>query len=178
MPCKPFQKMCKNCQNEFTSIDKRRMFCGRSCAQMWNNSHRPPMSEQQKKKISDSTKRWIMEHPEKLSRGEKHAKIVAKTTIKKYRAQMPTSILELSHRTVLKIIRRLNIACSRCGWNEGTCDIHHINGRKISDPHNHDNLTIICPNCHRLCGEKKINKLDLITFSQYIGDRWKEYYYG
>jgi hypothetical protein len=25
---------------------------------------------------------------------------------------------------------------------------HHINGRKISDPHNSNNIACICPNCH------------------------------
>jgi len=40
--------------------------------------------------------------------------------------------------------------CSRCGWKEGTCDIHHINGRKVDNFDELWNLSYLCPNCHRI----------------------------
>jgi hypothetical protein len=98
--------------------------------------------------------------------------------VKKYNNEnMPESMLDVSKRTVRKILSRLNISCSRCGWNEDVCDIHHINGKKIKNPNNHNNLCYLCPNCHRLANNGKIKKETLITLDVYIGDRWKDYYY-
>ena len=90
----------------------------------------------------------------------------------------PQNIYELSSRTRIKVIKRLNIGCSRCGWNEDICDMHHINGRKIKDCHNHNNLCYLCPNCHRKIHNGKIKKEELINLFDYIGDNWKQYYYG
>ena len=57
----------------------------------------------------------------------------------------PKNIYELSTRTITKILKRMtddkNIGCCICGWNESTCDIHHIRGRKINNPNHHSNLT-------------------------------------
>jgi hypothetical protein len=86
--------------------------------------------------------------------------------------------MELSKRTITKLLKRLNIGCSRCGWNESTCDIHHINGRKIQDYDNHDNLTLICPNCHRLVHTHKISKEKLIPLSIQLDENWLDVYYG
>jgi hypothetical protein len=37
--------------------------------------------------------------------------------------------------------------CENCGWDKATCDRH----RKIpSKGYTQDNITILCPNCHRL----------------------------
>ena len=38
----------------------------------------------------------------------------------------PDSIMELSKRTISKILHRSGVGCAICGWNESTCDIHHI----------------------------------------------------
>ncbi|OHD21620.1 MAG: hypothetical protein A2Y38_02305 [Spirochaetes bacterium GWB1_59_5] len=92
--------------------------------------------------------------------------------------RIPDSILELSSRTVRKVLIRLGMGCSRCGWCEGTSDLHHIQGRKVPNPDSHDNLAYICPNCHRLVHERKVAPEELIPFSTYIGDRWKDYYFG
>ena len=90
-------------------------------------------------------------------------------------------ISDLSSRTITKVFNRLrkfeNIGCSRCGWNKSTCDMHHINGRKIPDWKNHDNISYLCPNCHRLVHTKLVPKEELISITKQIGDKWKEYYY-
>lgn len=88
-----------------------------------------------------------------------------------------TSLKQLSSRTMSKILQRMNLGCSRCGWNEARCDIHHIHGRKIEDCDNHNNLCCLCPNCHRLVHDNKISSDELITLEEQIGDSWKEYYY-
>lgn len=110
---------------------------------------------------------------------KKEANIAAgiKSTKGKYNRN-PSSLLDLSPRTVGKILNRLKLGCSRCGRNEATCDIHHMFGRKIENANNHKNLTYICPNCHRLFHNGKIGPNDIKSLDEQIGDRWKEFYYG
>ena len=45
----------------------------------------------------------------------------------------------------------MGAVCSICGWDESTCDIHHIIPRKNGGNDDMENLIYICPNCHRLC---------------------------
>ena len=90
-----------------------------------------------------------------------------------------TTIWDCSSRTICKILKRIEkMKCSRCGWSEGSCDLHHIHGRKIENPHQHSNLTILCPNCHRLAHEGKIAIEQLVNLDVFIGDAWKQAYYG
>lgn len=70
----------------------------------------------------------------------------------------------------------MKIACSNCNWDKDICDIHHIRGRKIQNPHDHENLCYLCPNCHRLAHKGKIEKL--ISLKEFIGDLWKNFYFG
>jgi len=90
------------------------------------------------------------------------------------------NIFEISSRTRMKLLIRLmkdlKLGCSICGWDKAICDIHHIRGRKIENPHDHTNLMIVCPNCHRLIHTGKIKKI--IPLSELIGDQWKSYYYA
>ena len=72
------------------------------------------------------------------------------------------------------LLSRLNWGCFRCDWREGTSDIHHINGRGIDDPHNHSNLTYLCPNCHRLIHRKKIDMTGIKTVAEVIPENWRE----
>lgn len=88
---------------------------------------------------------------------------------------MPESILELSKRTVTKVMQRLNLGCSNCGWKITTCDIHHILPRSKGGSDEHSNLTNLCPNCHR-CAHAGI-LTTFITLDEQIGDRWREFYY-
>lgn len=93
-------------------------------------------------------------------------------------AKNPQTLLDLSPRTKKKILQRLNIGCSRCGWNEAPCDLHHIDGRKIINPDHHSNLTHICPNCHRLFHTGKIGRSDVQTLEQQVGEKWKDFYFN
>jgi len=88
------------------------------------------------------------------------------------------SLLDLAKNTISKILIRAKKKCVRCGWYEGSLNIHHINGKKILNFNNHDNLVILCPNCYRLCHNHKINKEELqkISINKTFTD-WKTYYY-
>lgn len=168
-------KQCEYCGNEFKTKDTRKRFCDRICAGR-NKSPGRILSRDHKNKISASLKKFFENNPEKIRRGEKAAEAVAKYTRGRYRD--PKNIYDMSHRTRAKLIRRLKISCSRCGWDEEVGDIHHIEGRKIADPHNHKRLSYLCPNCHRLAEAGKIDPKELISFQDQVGDRWRELYYG
>lgn len=40
--------------------------------------------------------------------------------------------------------------CQRCGWDKGTCDVHHKLPRSEGGLNTLNNAEVICPNCHRL----------------------------
>jgi 5-methylcytosine-specific restriction endonuclease McrA len=90
-----------------------------------------------------------------------------------------TSLCDLSKRTITKILKRMELPCSNCGWYvKGVVgDLHHIVERKNSGGDEHTNLTYVCPNCHRLIHSKIIKSNELINLDDYIGDKWKDYYY-
>lgn len=188
-------KQCRRCGKEHDGKYGSGRFCSKSCANA--RTHTPETCE----KISNSLKKSekfrsvITSEQNRKKRGDgvKKARefgsydhinwsnVVSKGTIGKYN-KSPNNIFDLSRRTVSKIIHRIEkeegIGCCICGWNQGTCHIHHINGRKISNPHNHENLSLVCPNCHCLVHEGKISKDDLKNLKEHIGDLWKKYYFG
>jgi len=84
------------------------------------------------------------------------------------------SILECSKRTITKIAYRMKLACFNCGWDQARCDIHHIIPRSKGGSDFPDNLTYICPNCHRLAHSNKITVFRSIA--EVIGDKWKDFY--
>lgn len=55
---KKVSKECLNCKKEFYSRDKRSKFCGRSCAAHYNNILKGEKTEEEKKKISESLKKY------------------------------------------------------------------------------------------------------------------------
>lgn len=66
-----------------------------------------------------------------------------------------------------------------CGWDEASCDIHHITPKKQGGTDEHNNLIIVCPNCHR-----KIHTLNLYSedfLRQYSIDKtfenWEDFYH-
>jgi predicted HNH restriction endonuclease len=136
------------------------------------------MKEEQKLKITKGLKAFYESHPEKKITREKAFKQASSHTKGKYRQRLPDTILELSKRTVAKIFKRLGVGCSNCGWNVTACDIHHIRGKKIPNPHSHDKLAYLCPNCHRMAHYGILKPEDLKTLTSYIGEKWKDVYYG
>lgn len=43
-----------------------------------------------------------------------------------------------------------SLACFVCGWKESSCDVHHVLPRRDGGSDDLSNLTILCPNHHRL----------------------------
>jgi HNH endonuclease len=145
-------KQCSVCLNLFAPKKSRQKYCTSKCRAA--------------KQSADFKQKTALELAQ--GGGGKSGKYV----------QNPKTLSEFSNRTIGKILKRLDIGCSRCGWKEAACDIHHIQGRKIPEPNAHSNLTYLCPNCHRLFHRKKIDVKDIKTLDEQIGDRWKECYFG
>ena len=174
----------KNCENEnckklFKPKKKNQRFCCYNCSldenkkrsiENWKNTN-------YRKRISDSLKKRWQENRELFSTGEEHSKKVGKYTKGKYKGEI-TSLLDVSLRTTRKILKRLKLKCNRCGWDLGSCDIHHINGKKIENCNEHFNLTYVCPNCHRLIHEGKIQKSELISLDKILPENWIDLYFG
>ena len=69
---------------------------------------------------------------------------------------------------------RMGLGCSICGWNKCVCDLHHIVPKSEEGTDDHSNLTYVCPNCHRMIHNNKIDKI--VTLEEQIGNAWKDYY--
>jgi hypothetical protein len=194
--------ICEKCKIEHDGVYGSGRFCSSSCARSYSSSLKREIVNKQtsitikqmykdgllKNKFPIRNESHTQETKDKISKsktGQKygemclwHKEKIRKSLKRYYLNNPPKSILQLSKRTASKIFRRLNKGCSYCGWNEDICDIHHINGKKISDPNNHKNLSYLCPNCHRLVHRGIIPKESIIDIQNYIGDSWKEVYYG
>lgn len=172
-------KKCENCGNEFVPNRRSKKYCCRECSlvKLSERAKIPWEDQDYRDKVSNGLKKAWAEKRDNFSTGEKHSKIVGETTKGKYKGKI-NSIFDVSKRTSSKIIRRLNLSCCICGWKEGTCDIHHINGKKVENYNDHSNLTYVCPNCHRLLHENKIDKNKLKTLKEILPDNWMDLYYG
>lgn len=84
-------------------------------------------------------------------------------------------LFDLSTRTIQKIVKRAKLNCAVCGWDEDTCDIHHIVSRARGGSNVLENLVCICPNCHRKAHSKKISAEFLSSLSMKDFD-WRKYY--
>lgn len=172
-------KICDNCKKEFIPRRSTQKYCCEECSKLKQSERTKNAwkNDSYRKKISNSLKNAWTNNRSNFSSGEEHSKIIGKTTKGKYKKDIK-SILEVSKRTTSKILKRLNLSCLICGWNEEICDIHHINGKKIKNCDNHSNLTYICPNCHRLVHRGKIEKNKLKNLQDTLPDNWLDLYYG
>lgn len=89
------------------------------------------------------------------------------------------SILDFSKRTVMKILKRMKAKCSICGWNESTCDVHHIVAKKDGGTNEMSNLICVCPNCHRVCHTTDKYSIDFLKTLSLDKEykKWKDFYH-
>lgn len=180
--------ICKleSCNKEFVKSDSRQKFCTRSCATIYNNTGRI-YSDETKEKLRRPRKSNHKEHEYICEKCKNSFKL--KYAIRKgrnihcvnckrytYNIEKPESILKLSKRTMCKIIRRLSIGCSLCGYDRCIGDIHHIISKKKGGGDLHDNLTYVCTRCHREAHNGLIT--EFITLAEQISDDWLKVYYN
>ena len=90
--------------------------------------------------------------------------------------KIPKSILDLSKRTITKILQRANQGCMICGWKEATCDIHHIKPKKEGGTNDNSNLIVLCPNCHRKVHDHLLIIPENINIET-LFKNWTNYYF-
>jgi hypothetical protein len=178
---------CNKCSKETDGSYGSGKYCSRSCA----NSR--ILSEEQKKKLSEKltlkhsknriTRNCLTCNKEISSTEKRNKKFCDLDCANKRKMVDPlrrdsiTTIWSMSGRTRCKLLKRMGKGCSRCGWNEAACDLHHVRGKKISNPNADTNLTLLCPNCHRLFHSGKIGENDVITIDIHLSN-WRDFYFG
>ena len=180
---------CEHCGKEHDGSFGSGRFCCRSCA---NSRH---YSKKIKDKISKGVIKYNKENKllytyvcekcgktfESTRTFKQNRHIHCSDCIQQYKHsnENPNTIFDLSKRTISKILKRANVRCSICGWNEASCDIHHIQKKKYGGTDELSNLIIVCPNCHRIIHTtNKYNKDFLFNLSidKTFSD-WKDFYY-
>lgn len=108
--------------------------------------------------------------------GKTHSLSTRKLQAKSVKSKVPNNLFEVSSRTLQKIMKRMNAVCSNCGWDKTTCDIHHMKPKKHGGTDDHNNLTVLCPNCHRLAHENKLT--EMISIEKQYGEKWRDFYFS
>lgn len=161
------QHTCERCGKVMTEKFASGRFCSKTCA---------------------NTREYSQETRDKLSKAAtaqaaKRSKTTNTIRIAKV-DRIPTSILELSKRTVSKLMIRMQLPCSCCGaYVPGVVwDVHHIKPRHLGGSDLADNLTYICPNCHRICHTNTaLLTKPLVSLEDYLklkNINWQEYYFA
>lgn len=192
---KIFEKQKKYITKELKYNKGEVRFCSKSCSTTYTNSFRV-LSDTTKNKIKNSIIKFnqqkerynILYTYDCESCGIEFSSIKIKNDRKKTcencrktkvirDIKNVNNIYELSNRTRVKIIKKSKIKCAICEWDKTTLDIHHINGKKVADANNHNNLICLCPNCHRLAHENKLEKELLLDNSlDKKLSNWRDFY--
>lgn len=181
--------ICERCGKEHDGTFGSGRFCSKSCAQSrtWSKEHKHKLSEslKQSEKVTGAKTRTY----KCISCGDEYKGYNRYKKCPDCRKKIGrikdistiNSIKKLSKRTVSKLLKRAEKECVLCGWNVATCDIHHIVERSNGGSDDHDNLVVVCPNCHRsihclgeefVSNEELVEKSILFTFSD-----WRNYYH-
>lgn len=166
---------CLLCGKELSKGQKK--FCCSSHAATYNNSHRMLKNKDKTKEAKCIVCGKQIEI--KYHASIKKCKCDECKSHKRPHHKEAKTILDYSKRTVANILKRAHIGCSICGWNESSCDIHHIIPRSNGGGDEMSNLIIVCPNCHRICHTtQKYSKEYLQKLSMdKVFSNWKDFYH-
>ena len=198
------EDLCENCHREHDHSYGSGRFCSRKCARGFSTaSKRQEISEKvSAKRRKPRVQKICVECGEsflakrdnqiccnrKCASNRCHKRLTEKARLQRIQlggagrgkyVHKPNSILDLSGRTIVKLLQRLNLSrCSICGWNKCNCDMHHIRDKHIENPNTHDNLTYVCPNCHRMIHRGQISVESIQTLDKLLPSNWTDYYFG
>ena len=144
---------CLYCKKEFTAnlSDRNRghaKFCSKSCSCSYQNENRKLIEK--KCEVCGKAFKTKCSHAKHCSRScgnrKSKVKIKAARSQGKYRYHLSAEIYKEFG----------DLKCFYCGWDKDKCDIHHIKARVNGGTDEYNNLTIACPNCHRLIHKGKL----------------------
>jgi len=181
---------CENCNIDHDGSYGSGRFCSFKCARGFSTKNK---RSEINKKVSISLKN--KDHSKNNPKGYKKEILLKKIKEKELKKQKineeikkkklyieketkETFLFDLSKRSVSRVLNVIkNIGCSICGWNDTICDLHHIKEKKDGGPDTFDNLTYVCPNCHRKIHSKLIKSDTLISVENHINEDWKNIFY-
>lgn len=185
-------RICEHCGKEHDGTFGSGRFCSKACANARSHeaNSRVKCSETLKAALlrieqegRHCEKCGTVYHSKDLSRKLCFGCLPATIRYSCTKREEPQSILDLSKRTVIKILRRMKLPCSCCGFYiEGvSLDIHHILPRQLGGSDDMSNLTYICPNCHRIAHTNSFllsrPLISIVQQLESLGLDWKEFYY-
>ncbi len=139
-------------------------FCGKEC------KSRGPFSQHEKSCTKNPNR-----VPSAFA-GKTHSVETKKKIAQARFSKIPDNLLSVSPRTVSKILKRLGVSCSNCGWDKTSLDLHHIVHQSDNGTDEDSNITALCPNCHRMAHEGSLTVF--VSITDQIGDAWREHYYA
>jgi 5-methylcytosine-specific restriction endonuclease McrA len=177
------KKECPRCNVEH---EKPGMYCSRKCANVRK------FSEETKRKTSESLLRWAKDNLTEKNyeyncdkcksnfQSSAYIKKERKKHCESCRRKVKTSsdeLMQLSSRTIHKILKRAKIECVMCGWDRTSLDIHHLLPKSKGGSDEFSNLIALCPNCHRLAHEEKytLEELKEKNINSKLVE-WQKYY--
>lgn len=156
-------KRCKECNEKFNAPIKElnrgnAKFCSQSCAATWGNRTREKQSLE------------CEACGETFKSKAGNAKFCSSNCAQALNANNGYRKRANRNSAEMKRIKRKvdRNQCYNCDWSKTTCDLCHIKPVKNGGDNTPDNLTVLCPNCHRLADNTE--KLD-ITSVPTVADR-------
>ena len=171
-----YKKKLKTCLCCGKTLSKgQHKFCSNSCSAKYNNVRRKidPINRLTKRICVVCGKEFICSKHIKIDKCKcddckKHHRPYTKKT---------KFLLDYSKRTVMKILKRAGRGCEICGWNEESCDVHHITPKSKGGSDENSNLIIVCPCCHRMCHNNRFTEDFLRSKSiENTFKDWKDFY--
>lgn len=145
------KRYCECCGKELTKKTQKKFCCASCSAKVGNKSRKITTKGRTRLRscircgkefyasIHLNAARCICEDCKKHNRPHHKEKKSIKT------------LKDISKKTFVKILKNMGAKCSICGWNESTCDVHHIIPSSEGGTDDFTNLIVVCPNCHRVC---------------------------
>ena len=144
---------CLYCNKEFIALLRyvkrgHAKFCSRGCACSYNNKNRKLIEKNCE--VCGKAFKTKCSHAKHCSRSCGNQKGKARTKEARSKGKYRYHISA-------KIYKQFgDLKCFYCGWDKDKCDIHHIVPRVKGGTDEYSNLTIACPNCHRLIHKDKL----------------------
>ena len=153
--------ICKHCGKDHF-VEQREVnrgggiFCSNSCGALFNNTHRKYHDLTCQNPICSKTFTGKNSTTKFCSKQCNYA-CKKKQTGKSYCTRSTLS------KRIRKAIGDENFKCFICDWKEDACDIHHIIPRSSGGTNEFDNLTVLCPNHHRLADRKLLVSMPTVS---------------
>jgi hypothetical protein len=160
---------CAECRVAFQAkASRQQRFCSRACAAEYHRRHLWRRAE----KRCLGCDRTISAQPSRIGRRKYCSySCAARNRSAKWLARQRTAkrnkyVNDLAGKASFvreQLLRFIPDKCLICGWAEDLCDLHHKNGRHRGGTNRIDNITILCPNCHREVHEGLIGTVPTIA---------------